>query len=98
VPQGLGQDVSSADEIGIARVIACDTPKHLSLTVAPIILTTAGHVREVPLGSTAIGKTRLSDTRHSIRPVGRKGGGFAQVLASGLGFASLQTEKLTGPR
>jgi hypothetical protein len=38
--KGFGQDVSSADEIGIAPVIAGDTSKHLSLAVAPIVLTT----------------------------------------------------------
>jgi hypothetical protein len=38
----LGQDVSSADEIGIALVIAGDTSKHLSHAVAPIVLTTSG--------------------------------------------------------
>ena len=38
--KGLGQDVSSADEIGIALVIAGDTSKHLSVAVAPIVLTT----------------------------------------------------------
>ena len=40
--KGLGQDVSSADEIGIALVIAGDTAKHLSLAVAPIVLSTSG--------------------------------------------------------
>jgi len=40
--KGLGQDVSSAAEIRIACVIARDTAKHLSLTVAPIVLTTSG--------------------------------------------------------
>src|SRR6201984_3730342 len=40
--KGLGQDVSRADEIGIALVIAGDTAKHLSLAVAPIVLTTSG--------------------------------------------------------
>ena len=40
--KGLGQDVSSADEIGIACVIAGDTAEHLSLAVAPIVLTTSG--------------------------------------------------------
>ena len=39
---GLGQDVSSADEIGITLVIAGDTAKHLSRAVAPIVLTTSG--------------------------------------------------------
>jgi hypothetical protein len=37
--KGLGQDVSSADEIGIALVIAGDRSKQLSLAVAPIVLT-----------------------------------------------------------
>ena len=40
--KGLSQDVSSADESGIALVIAGDTSKHLSLAVAPIVLTTSG--------------------------------------------------------
>ena len=40
--KGLGQDVLRADEIGIALVIAGDTAKHLSLAVAPIVLTTSG--------------------------------------------------------
>ena len=40
--KGLNQDVSSADESGIALVIAGDTSKHLSLAVAPIVLTTSG--------------------------------------------------------
>ena len=40
--KGLGQDVSSADESGIALVIAGDKSKHLSLAVAPIVLTTSG--------------------------------------------------------
>jgi hypothetical protein len=44
--KGLGQDVSRADEIGIALVIAGDTAKHLSLAVAPIVLTTSGRVEE----------------------------------------------------
>jgi hypothetical protein len=34
---GLGQDVSSADEIGIAPVIAGDTSKHRSRAVAPVL-------------------------------------------------------------
>jgi hypothetical protein len=51
-----------------SHLIAGDTAKHLSLAVAPIVLTTqAAHVREVPLGSTAIGKTRFSAARQSIR-------------------------------
>ena len=33
--KGLGQEVSSADEIRIALVIAGDTGKHLRLAVAP---------------------------------------------------------------
>src|SRR5215472_6746791 len=40
--KGLGQGVSSADEIGIAVVIAGDTSKHLCVAVAPIVLTTSG--------------------------------------------------------
>jgi hypothetical protein len=50
---GLGQDVSSVDEIGIALVIAGDTAKHLSLAVSRLrrsSLPQAGHVREVPRG------------------------------------------------
>ena len=59
---GLDQDVSSADEIGIALVIAGDTAKHLSLAVAPIVLSTSGtcsgggpridgHWQDTPLAS-----------------------------------------------
>ena len=40
--KGLGQGVSSADEIGIAVVIAGDTSKHLCAAAAPIVLTTSG--------------------------------------------------------
>jgi hypothetical protein len=40
--KGLGQDVSSADEIGIALMAAGDTSKHLSVAVAPIVLSTNG--------------------------------------------------------
>jgi hypothetical protein len=40
--KGLGQDVSSADEIGIALVITGETSKRFSLAVAPIVLTTSG--------------------------------------------------------
>jgi transposase len=40
--KGLSRDVSSADEIGIALVVAGDTSKHLCLAVAPIVLTTSG--------------------------------------------------------
>src|SRR5215470_9716051 len=40
--KGLGQGVSSADEIGVALVIAGDTSKHLRAAVAPIVLTTSG--------------------------------------------------------
>src|SRR5215467_4526932 len=39
---GLGQDVSTADEIGIALVIAGDTSNPLSRPVVPIVLTTGG--------------------------------------------------------
>jgi hypothetical protein len=40
--KGLGREVSSADEIGIANAIAGDTSKHVSLAVAPIVLTANG--------------------------------------------------------
>jgi hypothetical protein len=63
--KGLGQDVSSADEIGLARVIAGDTSKSSPSRLRRSSLPQAG--QEVPLGLTAIGKTRFSDARHSIR-------------------------------
>src|ERR1700758_2623220 len=65
--KGLGQDVSRADEIGIALVIAGDTAKHLSLAVAPIVLTTSGRVEERrPLGHAAAGI--LGSRRSSLSP------------------------------
>jgi hypothetical protein len=53
--------VSSADEIGIALVIAGDPPKRLSLAVAPLVLAPTGPLRE-----------GLSDRRRPLatRPVG----------------------------
>jgi hypothetical protein len=94
--KGLGQDVSSADEIGIARVIAGDTSKTSPSRLRRSSSPQAGHVREVPLGSTAIGKTRFSDARHSPLPhppIGPRGGGFAEVLASGfaIGLAFIRS-------
>ena len=91
--KGLRQDVSSADESGIALVIAGDTSKHLSLAVAPIVLTTSG-----TCSGGAFSDRRQSakhgfprpDIRSAASPAGRsKGGGFAEVLSSGLrGFKS----------
>jgi hypothetical protein len=50
----LGQDVSSADEIGIALVIAGDTSKRLFRAVAPIVLTTSGTCSGGSRASTAM--------------------------------------------
>jgi hypothetical protein len=95
VPQGVGQDVSSADEIGIAYVIAADTAKHLSLAVAPIVLTSNG--------TCSGGASRIDGDRQNAvfrrqtidplphRPIRPRRGGFAEVLASGCGFAFLQS-------
>jgi hypothetical protein len=40
--EGLGQDVSSVDTIGITLVIAGDPSKHPSLALAPIVLSASG--------------------------------------------------------
>ena len=92
---GLGQDVSSADEIGIALVIAGDTSKHLSHAVAPIVLTTSGTCsggasRIDSNGTNTVFPCQRFDPL-SHPPIGPRGGGYAEVLASALGFASFQS-------
>jgi len=96
--KGLGQDVSRADEIGIALVIAGDTAKHLSLAVAPIVLTTSG--------TCSGGASRIDgnwqDTVLQCQtfdplphpPIRPRGGGDAKDLASPSGFASFQSAQV----
>ena len=93
--KGRGQDVSSADEIGIACVIAGDTAKHLCLAVASIVLTTSG--------TCSGGASRIDGDRQNAvfrrqtfdplphPPIRRRRGGVAEVFASGCGFAFLQS-------
>ena len=93
--KGLGQEVSSADEIGIAVVIAGDTGKHLCLAVAPIVLTTS---RTCSGGASRI-DSNWQDTVLPCQtfdplphpPIGPRGGGDAKGLASTLRFASYQS-------
>jgi len=95
VPQGLGQDVSSADEIGIALVIGGDTGKHLRLAVAPIVLSTnrtcsgGGPRIDGNWQDTVLQCQTFDPLSHP--PIGPRGGGDAKVLASALRFASFQS-------
>jgi Putative transposase of IS4/5 family (DUF4096) len=79
--KGLGQDVSSADEIGIALMAAGDISKHLSVAVAPIVLSTNGTCSG---GAPRIDGDRLNTVlrRQTFdplphRPIRPRGGGFA---------------------
>src|SRR5262252_5665677 len=93
--EGLCQDVSSADEIGVAYVIAGDTSKHLSLAVAPIVLTTCGTCS----GSASRIDSNRQNTVFRCQafdplphpPICPRGGGFAKALASGFGCPFLQS-------
>jgi hypothetical protein len=69
---GLGQDVSSADEIGIALVIAGDTSKRLSLAVAPIVLTTSATCSGGASRIDGNWQNTFSNARHSIRCLTRR--------------------------
>jgi hypothetical protein len=91
--KGLGQDVSSADEIGIALMAAGDTSKHLSVAVAPIVLSTNGTCSG---GASRINGNRLNTVlrRQTFDPLPHppicpRGGGYAKVLASAWRLASL---------
>ena len=95
---GLCQDIPSASEIGIARVIAGDTSEHLSLAVAPVLLTTCG---ACPGGASRIDSNRPHTVlrRQTFNPLSHlpicpRGGGFAEVLASRFGFAFLQADQV----
>ena len=97
----LGQDVSSADEIGIARVIAGDTSKHLSCAVAPIVLTTSGTCSGDASRIDSNGPNTVFPCRRfdplSYPPIRPRGGGYAEVLASAFGFASFQSVQVLFP-
>ena len=92
---GLCRDVSSADNVGVARVIAGDTSKHLSLAVAPIVLTTywacsGGAPRiDSKRQNTVFRRQTLDPLPHP--PICPRGGGFAKILASGLGPPSFES-------
>ena len=95
---GLCQDIPSADEISIAYVIAGDTSEHLSLAVAPVLLTTCG---ACPGGASRIDSDRPHTVlrRQTFNPLSHlpicpRGGGFAEVLASRFGFAFLQADQV----
>jgi len=64
---GLCQDIPSADEIGIAPVIAGDTSEHLSLAVAPVLLTTCG---AIPKGFKPAQERGIQQGRHGYEPAG----------------------------
>jgi hypothetical protein len=91
--KGLGQDVSSADEIGIALVIAGDTSKQFSVAVAPIVLTTNGTCSgsasriDGNRQNTVLRRQTFNPLPHP--PICPRGGGFAKVIASLLRLASL---------
>ena len=88
--KGLGQDVSSADEIGIALVIAGDTGNHLCLAVAPTFQSSGGGPRIDANWQDTVLKCQTFDPL-SHPPIGPRGGGDAKVLASALRFASFQS-------
>ena len=64
---GLGQKVSSADEVGMALVIAGDTSKPLSGAVAPIVLTTGGTCSGGASRTDSNWQNTVSRSRDSIR-------------------------------
>ena len=80
---GLGQDVS-ADEIGIALVIARDTLKHLSRAVAPIVLTTSGTCSGGASRIDSNGQNTVFACRRfdplSHPPIRPRGGGYAESV------------------
>ena len=91
--KGLGQDVSSADEIGIALVIAGDTGNHLCLAVAPTFQSSGGGPRiDANWQDTVLQCQTFDPLSHP--PIGPRGGGDAKVLASALRFAAFQGQTL----
>src|SRR5215831_11772160 len=91
---GLCQDVPSADDIGVAHVIASDTSKHLSVAVAPIVLTTCGACS----GSASRIDGKWPNTVFRCQtfdplphpPICPRGGGLTKSLSSGFRFSFLQ--------
>jgi hypothetical protein len=92
--KGLGQDASSADENGIAFMIAGDPSKHRSLAAVPIVITTSGTCSG---GASWIDGDqpnavfrRLTVDPPPDPPATPRRGDFAEALASGSGCSSLQ--------
>ena len=99
--KSLDRNIPSADEIGVAHVIASDTSEYLCLAVAPVLLTTFG---ACPGGASRIDRNgpntvlrRQTFDPLSHPPIHPRGGGYAKIPTSRFGFAGLQTVQVFEP-